>query len=61
MGKVKALLMEMEEDAESMSAEKWAKKWGADELHIWSRIQWELGNDNIDEQFLAITKPEGSA
>ena len=61
MGKVKALLMEMEEDAESMPAEEWMKKWGADELHIWSRIQWELGNDNIDEQFLAITKPEGSA
>ena len=53
--------MEMEEDASHMSAEEWAKKWGSDELHIWSKIQWEEGNDNIDEQYLAITKPEGSA
>ena len=61
MGKVKALLMEMEEDAEGMSAEEWMKKWGADELHIWSRVQWELGNDNLDEQYLAITQPQGTA
>ena len=53
--------MEMEEDAENMSAEEWMKKWGADELHVWSRIQWELGNDNVDEQYLAITKPQGTA
>ena len=32
MGKVKALLMEMEEDAEGMSAEEWMKKWGANYL-----------------------------
>jgi hypothetical protein len=61
MGKVKALLMEMEEDAEGMSAEEWAKKWGQEELYIWSRIQWELGRENVDEQFLAMAKPEGSA
>jgi|TARA_R100000908_G_C3658643_1_gene86949 hypothetical protein len=61
MGKVKALLMEMEEDAEGMSAEEWAKKWGQEELFIWSRIQWELGRENVDEQFLAMAKPEGSA
>jgi hypothetical protein len=61
MGKVKALLMEMEEDAEGMSAEEWAKKWGQEELFIWSRIQWELGRENVDEQFLAMVKPEGSA
>ena len=61
MGRMKNMLMEMEEDAESMSAEEWMKKWGSNELHIWSRIQWELGNDNLDEQYLAITKPEGSA
>lgn len=39
MGKVKALLMEMEEDAEGMSAEEWAKKWGQEELlsgHVYS-------------------------
>ncbi len=61
MGKVKALLMEMEEDAEGMSAEEWAKKWGQEELYIWSRIQWELGRENVDEQFLAMAKPKGSA
>jgi hypothetical protein len=61
MGKVKALLMEMEEDAEGMSAEEWAKKWGQEELFIWSRIQWELGRENVDEQFLAMAKPKGSA
>ncbi len=61
MGKVKALLMEMEEDAEGMSAEEWAKKWGQEELFIWSRIQWELGRENVDEQFLTMAKPEGSA
>ena len=61
MGKVKAQLMQMEEDASHMSAEEWAQKWSHDELYIWARIQGEEGNDNIDEQFLAITKPEGSA
>jgi hypothetical protein len=61
MGKVKALLMEMEEDAEYMSAEEWAKKWGQEELYIWSRIQWELGRENVDEQYLAMAKPKGSA
>ena len=61
MGKMKAQLMQMEEDASHMYAEERAQKWSHDELYIWARIQWEEGNDNIDEQFLAITKPEGSA
>ena len=61
MGKVKQWLMNMEEDAQDMSAQEFIKKYGKDELHIWSRIQWELGNDNIDEQYLAVIEPHGSA
>jgi len=61
MSRIKAWLMTMEEDAESMSAQEFAKEHGQRNMDIWSKIQRELGKDNTDEQYLAFCKTQGEA
>ena len=61
MGKIKAWVMGMEEDAEVLTAQEFMKKHGSRHLDIWSKVQWELGKDNIDEQYLAFCKTQGEA
>ena len=61
MGKIKAWVMGMEEDAEVLTAQEFMEKHGSGHLDIWSKVQWELGKDNIDEQYLAFCKTQGEA
>jgi|TARA_R100001594_G_scaffold59881_2_gene93882 hypothetical protein len=61
MGKVKAWVMSMEEDAEVLTAQEFVDKHGKMNLDIWSKVQWELGKSNIQEQYLAVCKTEGDA
>tara|TARA_R110000744_G_scaffold66001_1_gene134927 strand:+ start:650 stop:835 length:186 start_codon:yes stop_codon:yes gene_type:complete len=61
MGKVKAWLMGMEEDAEVLTAQEFMEKHGERHIDVWSKIQWELGKDNFDEQYLAFCKTQGEA
>jgi len=61
MGKVKAWLMGMEEDAEVLTAQEFVEKHGSRHIDVWSKVQWELGKDNIDEQYLAFCKTQGEA
>ena len=35
--------------------------WLTAHLEVWSMVQWRLGKDNIDEQYLAFIKTEGNA
>ena len=61
MGKVKAWVMDMEEDAEVLTAQEFVEKHGERHIDVWSKIQWELGKDNFDEQYLAFCKTQGEA
>ena len=61
MGKVKAGLMGMEEDAEVLTAQEFVEKHGSRHIDVWSKVQCELGKDNIDEQYLAFCKTQGDA
>ncbi len=53
--------MAMEEDAENMSAQEFATAHGQRNMDIWSKVQWELGKDNVEEQYLAFCKTQGEA
>jgi|TARA_R110000751_G_scaffold97698_1_gene190223 hypothetical protein len=62
MGKVKAWMTGMEEDAEVLTAQEFIEKHGSRHLEVWSMVQWRLKReDNIDEQYLAFCKTEGDA
>ncbi len=51
----------MEHDAADMSSQEFVDKHGGENIDIWVRVQWELGNEIGEEHYLAITEPEGSA
>ena len=61
MGKVKAWLMSMEEDAEVLTAQEFIEQHGERHIDVWSMVQWRLGRENIDEQYLAFCKTQGDA
>ena len=61
MSRVKAWLMSMEEDAEVLTAQEFLEKHGERNMDIWSKVQWELGKENVEEQYLALCSPEGAA
>ena len=61
MGKIKAWVMGMEEDAEALTAQEFVEKHGKMNIDIWSKVQWDLGKDNIEEQYLAFCKTQGEA
>tara|TARA_R100001244_G_scaffold112672_1_gene83379 strand:- start:209 stop:394 length:186 start_codon:yes stop_codon:yes gene_type:complete len=61
MGKVKAWVMGMEEDAEVLTAQEFVEKHGQMNIDIWSKVQWDLGKGNIEEQYLAFCKTQGEA
>jgi hypothetical protein len=61
MSRIKEWLMAMEEDAEHMSAQEFATAHGQRNMDIWSKVQWELGKDNVEEQYLAFCKTQGEA
>ena len=61
MSRVKAWLMSMEEDAEVLTAQEFLENHGERNMDIWSKVQWELGNENVEEQYLALCSPEGDA
>jgi len=61
MGSVKNWLMDMEQDAAEMSSQEFVDKHGGDNIDVWVRVQWDLGNEIGEEHYLAITEPEGSA
>ena len=61
MSRVKAWLMSMEEDAEVLTAQEFLEKHGERNMDIWSKVQWELGKDNLEEQYLAFCRTQGDA
>ena len=61
MGSVKNWLMDMEQDAAEMTSQEFGDKHGGDNIEVWVRVQWDLGNEIGEEHYLAISKPEGSA
>jgi hypothetical protein len=61
MSKVKAWMMSMEEDAQAMTAQEFLEKYGTYNMDIWSKVQWELGKDNLEEQYLAFCRTQGEA
>jgi|TARA_R100001510_G_C7466556_1_gene84710 hypothetical protein len=61
MGSVKNWLMDMEQDAAEMTSQEFVDKHGGDNIDVWVRVQWDLGNEIGEEHYLAISKPEGSA
>ena len=61
MGSVKNWLMDMEQDAAEMTSQEFVDKHGGDNIDVWVRVQWDLGNEISEEHYLAISKPEGSA
>lgn len=58
MSKIKDWLMEMEEDATSMSRENWVQKHGTNQEHIFSRVQGEL--DEIGQGELNLWRDNNS-
>lgn len=61
MGSVKNWLMDMEQDAAEMTSQEFVDKHGGDNIDVWVRVQWDLGNEIGEEHYLAISKTEGSA
>jgi hypothetical protein len=61
MGSVKNWLMDMEQDAAEMTSQEFVDKHGGDNIDVWVRVQWDLGNEIDEEHYLAMSKPEGSA
>jgi hypothetical protein len=51
MGKVKAWLMQMEEDAEHMPKESWTFVYGEANLDIWYRIQQMQAIENLEKEY----------
>jgi hypothetical protein len=61
MGSVKNWLMDMEQDAAEMTSQEFVDKHGGDNIDVWVRVQWDLGNEIGEEHYLAMSKPEGFA
>ena len=61
MGSVKNWLMDMEQDAAEMTSQEFVDKHGGDNIDVWVRIQWDLGNEIGEEHYLAMSKPVGEA
>ena len=61
MGSVKNWLTDMEQDAAEMTSQEFVDKHGGDNIDVWVRVQWDLGNEIGEEHYLAMSKPEGSA
>ena len=61
MGSVKNWLMDMEQDAAEMTSQEFVDKHGGDNIDVWVRVQWDLGNEIGEEHYLAMSKPEGEA
>ena len=61
MGSVKNWLMDMEQDAAEMTSQEFVDKHGGDNIDVWVRVQWDLGNEIDEEHYLAMSKPEGFA